>query len=178
MDITKIGVGATATGGPASRKENMPDDKAGGTSVSTGNASLDVFLKALDTQVEHATTAATGTVVSAADVAQKYAKLAPGQKPSYLGIFLVALSIAIELVRGVFNIQFSEDMLKIMLISGIITLIAGSILDVAILAAMLKITNSEEKRAADAQSKAHQSRIEAIKGFMLVKTLPKSVDNA
>jgi hypothetical protein len=96
----------------------------------------------------------TKLIVNAAQqVAAQYADLAPGKKPSYLGIFLVITSIALELVHAIVQkISFSETMLITMLISGIFILVAGSVLESLIFLVQMKSLGEEIKRGQIARS--------------------------
>jgi hypothetical protein len=68
----------------------------------------------------------------ATTIAATYARLAPAAKPSYLGMFLVIISIAIEAVHTVFHsiLAFSDTMLLIMLVGGLLILTFGSVIEV------------------------------------------------
>jgi hypothetical protein len=99
-------------------------------------------------QVLESTTASSKAVVSAAErIAKEYADLAPAKRPSYLGIFLIMLSVGIELVHalGRVVISFSEVMLTIMLVSGVVILILSSGLETWLFWVQLRQLDEEQK---------------------------------
>jgi hypothetical protein len=116
----------------------------------------DSVLSKLVSSHKEATTAA---VTLASSIAEKYAGLAPGQKPSYLGISLVILSIVFELAHSFLHfVEFSETMLLVMLISGLVVLVTGSVLE----AASFWL---EMKNLRDEQIRLSKERTSTLAGF-------------
>jgi hypothetical protein len=88
---------------------------------------------------------ATAAIAAAQKAVADYAALKPGQRPAYFGMFLVVVSIAIELLVAIFSIKFSSDMLMVMLVSGMVILVAGSILETYAVLSEVKTLNNMDR---------------------------------
>ncbi len=68
---------------------------------------------------------------AAHQAAEQYARMAPAQKPSYVGILLVAGAVALEAVQAFTGrgISFSETIKAAMLIGGMLLITAGAVVE-------------------------------------------------
>jgi hypothetical protein len=92
----------------------------------------------------------------ATGVAEKYARLAPAQRPSYLGIFLILIAVIIEAVHACIGylFDFSQTMLMVMLVGGLLILLGGSAMDTMMFWLQMKHIRESERELGNQRSAA------------------------
>ncbi len=102
------------------------------------------------------------------DAAKQYASMAPGRKPSYIGIMLVMVSVGLELAEAISPslISFSDIMSTTMLVGGLVLMAAGAGIETLALYLNLKLTSTATEEAQRQLRELERQKTGIFKSFL------------
>lgn len=101
------------------------------------------------------------------EIAKNYAKMAPGQKPSYVGILLVFGAIGLEFIEPFMPLmKFPDITSTTMLIGGLVSLAVGAGIETWAFHHQAKLISEAQKRAQDKVDELEKESLGLVAKFL------------